>query len=82
MYEMIACIHLPEANLEGTLIQKNQVALLIMGCVKPLLFTAGMGVSKNVTVRLLGTRFKARNCICEPGPQEPYRDIFFETPCR
>jgi hypothetical protein len=33
------------------------------------------GISKN-TVRLLGTRFKARNCICEPCPQEPYRDVF------
>jgi hypothetical protein len=27
-------------------------------------------------VRLLGTRFNARNCISEPCPQEPYMDIF------
>jgi hypothetical protein len=25
------------------------------------------------------TRFGARNCISEPGPQEPYRGISFET---
>jgi hypothetical protein len=39
------------------------------------------GISKNVLVRFLGTRFKARNCISESCPQEPYRDIFFQTPC-
>jgi hypothetical protein len=33
------------------------------------------GVSKNVTVRLLEIRFKARNCIREPGA----RDIFLNT---
>jgi hypothetical protein len=27
-------------------------------------------------VRLLGTRFEARNCISEPCAQEPYRDQF------
>jgi hypothetical protein len=27
-------------------------------------------------IRLLGTRFKARNCICESATQEPYRVIF------
>jgi hypothetical protein len=31
---------------------------------------------KVVLVRLLGTRFDARNCISEPGPQEPYSDFF------
>jgi hypothetical protein len=31
---------------------------------------------KNVPVRLLGTRFEARNCICDPGAQERYRDFF------
>jgi hypothetical protein len=36
------------------------------------------GCFKNVPVRLLETRFKIRNCISEPGHQEPYRD--FETP--
>jgi hypothetical protein len=36
---------------------------------------------KIVPVKLLGTRFKARNCISEPGPQEPYRTIFLTTPC-
>jgi hypothetical protein len=35
-----------------------------------------MGVWKNIPVRLLGTRFEARNCISEPGTQEPYRDFF------
>jgi hypothetical protein len=30
----------------------------------------------NVPVRLLETRFEARNCISEPCPQEPYKDIF------
>jgi hypothetical protein len=35
------------------------------------------GVSKSVPVRLLGTRFEAGNCISEPGPEEPYKDIFF-----
>jgi hypothetical protein len=34
------------------------------------------GVSKHVPVRILGSRFKARNCISEPSPQETYRDIF------
>jgi hypothetical protein len=33
-------------------------------------------VSENVPVRLLGNRFEARNCFGEPGPQEPYVDIF------
>jgi hypothetical protein len=33
-------------------------------------------------LRLLGTRFIARNCINEHGPQEPFRDIFTATPCR
>jgi hypothetical protein len=28
---------------------------------------------------LLETRFEARNCISEPCPQEPYRDIFFQS---
>jgi hypothetical protein len=37
-------------------------------------------LSSNVPVRLLGTRFKARNCISQPGLQEPYRDIFWEHP--
>jgi hypothetical protein len=27
---------------------------------------------KNFPVRLLGTWFEARNCISEPGDQEPY----------
>jgi hypothetical protein len=26
----------------------------------------------------VGTWFEARNCISEPGPQEPYRDIFYK----
>jgi hypothetical protein len=30
---------------------------------------------------LLGTRFEARNCICEPCPQKPYTDIVFVKPC-
>jgi hypothetical protein len=34
-----------------------------------------IGCFKNVPVRLLGTRFEARNCISEPCPQEPNRDI-------
>jgi hypothetical protein len=34
-------------------------------------------VSKNILVRLLGTRSEASNCITEPGPQERYREIFF-----
>jgi hypothetical protein len=29
-----------------------------------------------VSKKFLGTRFEARNCISEPCPQEPYRDIF------
>jgi hypothetical protein len=29
---------------------------------------------KDVPIRLLGTRFKVWNCICEPGPQDPYKD--------
>jgi hypothetical protein len=35
------------------------------------------GCFKRNLVRLLVTRFKARNCIAisEPGPQEPYRDF-------
>jgi hypothetical protein len=33
-------------------------------------------VAKNVPARLLGTRFEARNCICEPGPQDAYWGIF------
>jgi hypothetical protein len=37
-------------------------------------------VSQNVSVRLLWTRFKARNSISEPGTQEPYRDIL-KIPC-
>jgi hypothetical protein len=36
------------------------------------------GITKNVPVRLLGTRFETKNCISEPCPQEPYRDILFE----
>jgi hypothetical protein len=32
--------------------------------------------SIHIPARILGTRFKARICISEPGPQEPYRDIF------
>jgi hypothetical protein len=31
-------------------------------------------------VRLLGTRVKTRNCISEPGSQEPYRDTCIENP--
>jgi hypothetical protein len=31
-------------------------------------------------VRLLGTKFKATNCISEPVPQEPYTDIFWTQP--
>jgi hypothetical protein len=31
--------------------------------------------------RLLGTRFTNVISCFEPGSQEPYRDIFFETPC-
>jgi hypothetical protein len=34
------------------------------------------GYFNEIPVRLLGTRFEARNWISEPGPQEPYRDIF------
>jgi hypothetical protein len=30
-----------------------------------------------ISVRILGTRYEARNCISAPDPQEPYRDIFF-----
>jgi hypothetical protein len=30
------------------------------------------GVSKYSHVMLLGTRFRARNCISEPGSQDPY----------
>jgi hypothetical protein len=37
-------------------------------------------VFENVPVWLLGTRFKARNCISEPGPQDPYREIFLKRP--
>jgi hypothetical protein len=37
------------------------------------------GVSKNVLVSLLGTRFEARNCISECGPRETYRDNFLNT---
>jgi nesprin-1 len=33
------------------------------------------GLLKKFPVRLLGTRFKARNCIGDPGTQEPYKDI-------
>jgi hypothetical protein len=40
---------------------------LRVGCCK-------MGTT-GITVRLLGIRFKARNGISEPGPQEPYKDI-------
>jgi hypothetical protein len=37
---------------------------------------------ENLPVKLLGTRFEARNCICEPGSQKlSYRDMVFETPC-
>jgi hypothetical protein len=39
------------------------------------------GISRHVPVRLLGTRFKAKNCISEPRPQEPYREILaFDIP--
>jgi hypothetical protein len=37
------------------------------------------GVSKNVPVRLPGTRFETRNCNGEPCRQETYRDIFWKT---
>jgi hypothetical protein len=37
------------------------------------------GVFKNVPVRLLGTRFKARNCISEPGLQEHDRENFWDN---
>jgi hypothetical protein len=40
----------------------------------------GLGVSKNVPLRLLVTRFEARNCIGDPGPQELYQDIFLKHP--
>jgi hypothetical protein len=36
-------------------------------------------VSIKFPVRLLGPWFAARNCISEPGPQEPYRGIFLNT---
>jgi hypothetical protein len=32
-----------------------------------------------LSVSQLGTRFETRNCISEPGPQEPYKD-FLEQP--
>jgi hypothetical protein len=35
-----------------------------------------MAPLQDVSARLLGTRFEARNCISQPGHQEPYRDIF------
>jgi hypothetical protein len=31
--------------------------------------------NKNVPVWFLGTKFEARNCISESGPQEHYRDM-------
>jgi hypothetical protein len=31
---------------------------------------------QTVPVRLLGIRFQAKKCNREPGPQEPYSDIF------
>jgi hypothetical protein len=31
-------------------------------------------LSKKMSVMLLETRFKARNCVSEPGPHEPNRD--------
>jgi hypothetical protein len=36
-------------------------------------------ITKYIPSKDLGTRFEARNCISEPCPQAPYRDIFFET---
>jgi hypothetical protein len=30
-------------------------------------------ILQGIPVRVLGTRFNARNCIIEPGPQEDYR---------
>jgi hypothetical protein len=39
-------------------------------------------VFRNVPVRLLRTRFTNAISCFEPGPQEHYRDIFIETPCR
>jgi hypothetical protein len=35
----------------------------------------GGGIIKKFHVRILGTRFEARNCISEPGPQEPYSNL-------
>jgi hypothetical protein len=32
--------------------------------------------SKKCPIRLLGIRFKVRNCISEPGSLEPYKDIY------
>jgi hypothetical protein len=40
------------------------------------------GRFKNIPVRLLGTRFGARYYICEPGPQEPYRDPVVQKKCK
>jgi hypothetical protein len=36
----------------------------------------------HILVMLLGTKFETRNCISEPGPQEPYMAIVFETHCK
>jgi hypothetical protein len=38
------------------------------------------GVQKYVTITLLGSRFEARNCIGEPGPQEPLKKIACNEP--
>jgi hypothetical protein len=38
-------------------------------------------VQLSVAVWLLGTSFELRNCISEPGPQEPYRAISIGPPC-
>jgi hypothetical protein len=32
--------------------------------------------TKSAAVRLMGTRFEARNCISEPGSPKPYSKIF------
>jgi hypothetical protein len=39
------------------------------------------GVFFNVPVTLVGTSFKASNCISELGPQEPYGNIVNTLSC-
>jgi hypothetical protein len=41
--------------------------------------TAPLRQHEPMEVRLLATRFEARNSFSEPGPQEPYRNILKNT---